>query len=97
MRKILTGTSVPLDLPANGRPGACLPIEMAAVVGTMELKIRSEREGGFMATQKQRAAARKNIKKAAKAAKRKQTLKHLPKKTRRALGQQAAKVRQSRR
>jgi hypothetical protein len=70
---------------------------MAAVVGTMELKIRSEREGGFMATQKQRAAARKNIKKAAKAAKRKQTLKHLPKKTRRALGQQAAKVRQSRR
>jgi hypothetical protein len=50
-----------------------------------------------MATEKQRAAARKNIKKAAKAAKRKQTLKHLPKKTRRALGQQAAKVRQSRR
>jgi hypothetical protein len=49
-----------------------------------------------MATQKQRAAARKNIKKAAKAAKRKQTLKHLPKKTRRALGQQAAKARQSR-
>jgi hypothetical protein len=35
-------------------------------------------------------------KKAAKAAKRKQTLKHLPKKTRRALGQQAAKARQSR-
>jgi hypothetical protein len=49
-----------------------------------------------MASQKQRAAARKNIKKAAKAAKRKQTLKQLPKKTRRALGQQAAKVRQSR-
>jgi len=48
-----------------------------------------------MATQKQRAAARKNIKKAARAAKRKQTLKHLPKKTRRALGQQAAKVRKS--
>jgi len=47
-----------------------------------------------MATQKQRAAARKNIKKAGRAAKRKQTLKHLPKKTRRALGQQAAKVRQ---
>ncbi len=48
-----------------------------------------------MTTQKQRAAARKNIKKAGRAAKRKQTLKHLPKKTRRALGQQAAKVRQS--
>jgi hypothetical protein len=49
-----------------------------------------------MASQKQRAAARKNIKKAAKAAKRKQTLKRLPKKTRRALGQQAAKARRSR-
>jgi hypothetical protein len=49
-----------------------------------------------MATQKQRRAARRNIKKAAKAAKRKQTLKRLPKKTRRALGKQAAKVRQSR-
>jgi hypothetical protein len=50
-----------------------------------------------MANQKQRAAARKNIKKAAAAAKRKKTLKHLPKKTRTALGQQAAKVRNSRR
>jgi hypothetical protein len=50
-----------------------------------------------MATRKQRAAGRKNIKKAAKAAKQKQTLKHLPKKARRALGQQAAKVRRSRR
>jgi hypothetical protein len=48
-----------------------------------------------MASQRQRAAARKNIKKAIKAAKRKQTLKHLPQKTRRALGQQAAKVRRS--
>jgi len=45
-----------------------------------------------MATQKQRAAARRNIKKAAAAAKRKQTLKHLPKKTRQALGRQAAKA-----
>jgi hypothetical protein len=49
-----------------------------------------------MANKRQRTAARKNIKKAIKAAKRKQTLKHLPKKTRRALGQQAAKVRKSR-
>jgi hypothetical protein len=45
-----------------------------------------------MATQKQKTAARKNIKKAAAAAKRKQTLKHLPKKTRTALGKQANKV-----
>jgi hypothetical protein len=50
-----------------------------------------------MASEKQRSVARKNIKKAARAAKRKQTLKHLPKKTRRALGQQAAKVKQSKR
>jgi hypothetical protein len=49
-----------------------------------------------MASKKQRSAARKNIKKAARAAKRKKTLKRLPKKTRRALGQQAAKVRKSR-
>jgi hypothetical protein len=49
-----------------------------------------------MASQKQRRASRRNVKKAAKAAKRKQTLKNLPKKTRTALGKQAAKVRKSR-
>ena len=46
-----------------------------------------------MARMKQRRAARRNIKKAAAAAKRKQTLKHLPKRTRQALGKQAAKAR----
>ena len=45
-----------------------------------------------MATAKQRAAARRNIKKAASAAKRKRTIAHLPKRTRTALGKQAAKV-----
>lgn len=45
-----------------------------------------------MATAKQRAAAKKNVRKAAEAAKRKKTLKHLPKKTRTALGKQANKV-----
>jgi ABC-type transport system involved in Fe-S cluster assembly fused permease/ATPase subunit len=45
-----------------------------------------------MATAKQKAAARRNIKKAAKAAQRKRTIAHLPKKTRRALGKQGAKV-----
>jgi hypothetical protein len=49
-----------------------------------------------MASRKQRRAARKNIKKAVEVAKRKQTLKHLPKRTRRALGKQAAKVRNAR-
>lgn len=45
-----------------------------------------------MATAKQRAAARRNIKKAATSAKRKRTIAHLPKRTRTALGKQAAKM-----
>jgi hypothetical protein len=50
-----------------------------------------------MATTRQRAAARRNVRKAIAGAKRKQTLKHLPKKTRRALGKEAAKARRARR
>jgi hypothetical protein len=46
-----------------------------------------------MATQKQRQAARENVKKAQAGAKRKQTLKNLPKSTRSALGKEAAAVR----
>jgi hypothetical protein len=46
-----------------------------------------------MATEKQRAAARKNIKKAQSAASEKRTIAHLPKKTRSALGKQGAKSR----
>ena len=49
-----------------------------------------------MASSKQSAAARRNIKKAAAAAKRKRTIAKLPKKTRTALGKQAAKVRRKR-
>lgn len=45
-----------------------------------------------MATARQKSAARRNIKKAATTAKRKQTLKHLPARTRTALGKQANKV-----
>lgn len=45
-----------------------------------------------MATDKQRAAARKNIKKAQSAAKEKRTISHLTKDTRRALGKQGANV-----
>ena len=45
-----------------------------------------------MATAKQRAAARRNIKKAAKAAKRKRTISRLSKKTRTALGKEGAKA-----
>jgi hypothetical protein len=46
-----------------------------------------------MASAKQRQAARGNIKKATAAAKRKQTLKHMPKRTRQAMGKQGAKAR----
>jgi hypothetical protein len=45
-----------------------------------------------MATAKQRAAAKKNIKKAAEAAKKKKTISRLPKKTRTALGKEGAKA-----
>jgi len=55
---------------------------------TDEARTRGER----VATVKQRTAAKRNIKKAAAAAKRKQTLKHLPKKTRIALGKEGAKA-----
>jgi hypothetical protein len=46
-----------------------------------------------MSTDKQRQAARANVKKAQAGAKRKQTLKNLPSQTRSALGQEAAAVR----
>jgi hypothetical protein len=45
-----------------------------------------------MATDKQRAAARQNIKKAQSASKEKRTISHLPKETRSALGKQGAKA-----
>jgi hypothetical protein len=46
-----------------------------------------------MATKKQVEAAKRNVKKAQQAAKRKRTIAHLPKSTRRALGQQGARAR----
>jgi hypothetical protein len=49
-----------------------------------------------MASTKQRKSASKNIKKAAATAKRKRTLKKLPKKTKTALGKQANKVKRQR-
>ena len=45
-----------------------------------------------MATTKQRQTARRNVKKAQKAAKSKKTIANMPKKTRTALGKQAAAV-----
>jgi hypothetical protein len=46
-----------------------------------------------MASQKQKAAARRNVKKAQAGAKQKKTLKHLSKSTKTALGKEANKVR----
>lgn len=46
-----------------------------------------------MATTRQRQAAKRNIKRAQSTAKRKRTIAHLPKATRRALGQQASAAR----
>ena len=45
-----------------------------------------------MASERQRQAARRNVKKAITAAKRKKTIAHMPKKTRTALGKQAAAI-----
>jgi ABC-type transport system involved in Fe-S cluster assembly fused permease/ATPase subunit len=50
-----------------------------------------------MPSTKQRSAARRNIKKAAAAAKRKRTIASLPAKVRTALGKQGAKVARKRR
>jgi hypothetical protein len=47
-----------------------------------------------MATTKQRQVAKRNVQKAQRAAKRKRTIAHLPKSTRRGLQQQARKGRQ---
>jgi hypothetical protein len=48
-------------------------------------------------TRKQRTAAKRNVKKAASAARRKKTISRMPKKTRTALGKQASAVRQRKR
>jgi len=48
-------------------------------------------------SEKQKSAARKNIKKAAAAAKEKRTVAHLPKATRTALGKEGAKAAQKKR
>jgi hypothetical protein len=50
-----------------------------------------------MATEKQRGAARRNVAKAASAAKRKRSIANMPKRTRTALGKQGAAVAQRKR
>jgi hypothetical protein len=55
---------------------------------------RLEEEELMMATEKQKAAARENIKKASAAAKSQRTIAHLPKATRTALGKKGAAARE---
>jgi hypothetical protein len=55
-------------------------------------KRRTMKGDRIMATQRQRSAARRNIRKAARAARSKKTLRNLPKSTRRAMGKQGAKA-----
>jgi hypothetical protein len=50
-----------------------------------------------MASERQRRAARRNVKKAASAARRERSIAHMPKKTRTALGKQGAAVAQRKR
>jgi hypothetical protein len=63
------------------------------------LKLSAARGGGEgeMASTKQRQAARRNIKKAASAARSKRTISKLPKRVRTALGTQGNKAKRSRR
>ncbi len=49
-----------------------------------------------MVTARQRSAARRNVKKAARVARKQRSIAHLPKKTRTALGKQGAAVRKRR-
>ena len=64
-----------------------------------KVKLKAARGGGEanMATNRQRRAARENIKKAARAARSKRTISKLPKRVRTALGKQGNKVKRSRR
>lgn len=64
-------------------------------LAVQEVAAKLEDRSIAMASAKPRQAARRNIKKAARAAKSKRTIAHLPKSTRRALGKQAAKSRNS--
>jgi hypothetical protein len=55
-------------------------------------KLKTISSGAAMSSAKQKAAAKRNVKKAAATAKRKKTIGHLSKATRTALGKQGAKV-----
>jgi L,D-peptidoglycan transpeptidase YkuD (ErfK/YbiS/YcfS/YnhG family) len=70
----------PRCAPAGAGPGLAV---------TLQHRTQKEYE---MATERQRRAARRNVKKAQVAAKKKRTIAHLPRRTRTALGKQGAAV-----
>src|SRR5207302_4472932 len=83
----------------EGRSGRRRPRATTIVAGPSSqalrasmLQRRTAGEVTLMATTKQRAAARRNVRNAAAGAKRKRTIAHLPKRTRTALAKQANKV-----
>jgi len=73
-------------LPTSSASQACCPFLLKCI----EAVIFQWRDK--MATRKQRSTAKRNIKKASAAAKRRRTIAHLPKSVRTALGKQAASV-----
>src|SRR5579872_6879292 len=70
----------------------CLPSGTILEVYPVELRRIYWLKEDEMASTRQRTAAKKNIRKAAAAAKKTRTIAHLPKAVRTALGKQAAKV-----
>ncbi len=66
---------------------------MLTPVSNRSQRVARSAEVMSMATTRQRAAAKRNVKKAQAGARRKQTLEHLPAKTKKALGEEANKVR----
>jgi SAM-dependent methyltransferase len=98
----LIGHGLQLDEAAEPRPsaGEASDALRAQVPWYLVLRTRKVRAGSGMdraplkgmATEKQRQAARRNIKKAQAAAREKRTIANLPKSTRTALGKQGAKV-----
>src|SRR5437870_13549049 len=84
LRHIERGFSVQSTKQGSFRPWVCVHLS------GYKQEEESQHRGGAMATTKQTQAARKNIKRAQRAANKKRTIANLPKSTRRELGKQAA-------
>jgi catechol 2,3-dioxygenase-like lactoylglutathione lyase family enzyme len=90
------------DFYINDPDGNIVSFGGSPAAGTSARRLRDSdgrfhtRAGGTVAKSTQRTAARRNIKKAAAAAKRKRTIAHLPKATRTALGKKGAAARKKR-